>query len=104
MGMPASAQIASPPRMILRMTAGGSTLTGMASSAGSTAGEILQPQPPPGESEVRGGALAEEVVELVGMAGPAAARAGPILRRGRELAEGSRSRTYQEASDAPSWV
>ena len=33
-----------------------------------------------------------------------AARACPILRRGRELAEGSRSRTYQEASAAPSWV
>ena len=27
-----------------------------------------------------------------------------ILRRRAEVAEGSRSRTYQEASDAPSWV
>ena len=49
-------------------------------------GAILQPQPPPWDREVRRGVGAQEVVVIAVMA------------------EGSRSRTYQEAPGAPSWV
>jgi hypothetical protein len=60
----------------------------------STPGAILQPQPPPWDSEVSLGTAAGDGVMIARWA----------ARMRMILAEGSRSRTYQEASDAPFWV
>ena len=93
------------------------------SNSASTAGEILQPQPPPCDSEVSVGAAAAPEAELVEAVGagmgltlasvgvqsstPNPVRISSLSQRARpggEMAEGSRSRTYRETVDVPHWV
>ena len=85
------------------------------SNSASTAGEILQPQPPPCDNEVSLGAAAEPKAEMVEAVGAGMGFTASTNRAAKfsttntlqtfalsqEMAEGSRSRTYRETVDVP---